>query len=134
MDIKYTIYLAGPINGCTDAECKDWRNAVKSMLPQHRFLDPMSRDYRGKEAANVEEIVVNDKQDILNCDILFAYYTKPSVGTSMEILFAWENGIEVVLVNASGNENISPWLLYHANVHKTLEDAVRYIADKPTGS
>ena len=24
-----TVYLCGPINGCTDSECRDWREYVK---------------------------------------------------------------------------------------------------------
>lgn len=28
----HTVYLAGPINGCSDDECKDWRNYVKREL------------------------------------------------------------------------------------------------------
>jgi uncharacterized PurR-regulated membrane protein YhhQ (DUF165 family) len=27
-----TIYLCGPINGCTDEECKDWRDAALSFF------------------------------------------------------------------------------------------------------
>lgn len=44
------IYLCGPINGCTDDECNDWRSAIKHdwWVEQycHRTIDPMRRDYR----------------------------------------------------------------------------------------
>jgi hypothetical protein len=35
------------------------------------------------------------------------------VGTSMEILYAWERGIPVIVVAAKG-ARISPWLRYHS--------------------
>jgi nucleoside 2-deoxyribosyltransferase len=105
------IYLCGPINGCTDGECKDWREAAKPVLPD--TLDPMRRDYRGREDQCVPEIVEGDKADIDQCDALLVNYDKPSVGTSMEILYAWERGIPVIVVAAKG-ARISPWLRYHS--------------------
>lgn len=41
------VYLAGPINGCTDAEAKNWREELKTHFPN--AIDPMKRDYRGVE-------------------------------------------------------------------------------------
>jgi nucleoside 2-deoxyribosyltransferase len=107
------VYLAGPINGCTDAECRDWREAAKAVFPL--ALDPMRRDYRGREDAACREIVGLDKMDILFADVVLVNYVKPSVGTAMEILFAWENRKPVVLWCASG-EPLSPWLRYHSTV------------------
>lgn len=46
------IYLAGPINGCTDAQANDWRTEAKRIAAErgHTCLDPMARDYRGRES------------------------------------------------------------------------------------
>lgn len=115
------LYLAGPINGCSDAEANDWRSAVKAIHPD--VLDPMSRDYRGKEGDNVDAIVEGDKDDILASDAVLVWFERPSVGTSMEVLFAWMNDIPVVVVNRSGKPP-SPWLLYHAQVVNSLEEAM----------
>lgn len=114
------IYLCGPINGCTDDECKNWREAAKAILPD--TVDPMARDYRGREDECVKEIVELDKQDILECDALLVNYDKPSVGTSMEILFAWENNKRIIIVTAPGTR-ISPWMRYHSEtiVHSFKE-------------
>lgn len=105
------VYLCGPINGCTDSECKDWREFAKENLGE--TLDPMRRDYRGREDQCVEEIVEGDKEDIDQCGVVLVNYDKPSVGTSMEILYAWERGIRVIVV-ASQDSRISPWLRYHS--------------------
>lgn len=99
------VYLCGPINGCTDEQCKDWREAAKAVLPD--TVDPMRRDYRGREDNCVAEIVEGDKDDILTCDVLLVNYDKPSVGTSMEILFAWQHG-KVVVIVAAESPRISP--------------------------
>lgn len=109
--LRMKIYLAGPINGCTDAEANDWRSAVKKLHGD--VLDPMARDYRGKETEAVNAIVEGDKADIDACDGVLVWFERPSVGTSMEVLHAWERGKPVVVVNRSGKP-ASPWLTYHA--------------------
>lgn len=114
------VYLCGPINGCTDAEAKDWRAFVASRLPD--TVDPMVRDYRGQEAVAWREIVEQDKADIDRCEALLVNYVKPSVGTSMEMLYAWERGKRVITVCAA-DAVISPWLRYHSHaiVHSFAE-------------
>lgn len=107
------LYLCGPINGCTDQEAKDWRELVKEYWPGET-IDPMRRDYRGREAQCVDEIVELDKIDVLRSDALIVSYDKPSVGTSMEVLFAFERGKPVVVV-CKPDANISPWLRYHSH-------------------
>lgn len=108
-----SLYLCGPINGCTDEECKDWRAYVTAAWPG-KCIDPMVRDYRGREAEAYREIVEMDKIDVANAGIILVNYDKPSVGTSMEILFAWQLGKRVIVVCRS-DAVISPWLRYHAH-------------------
>lgn len=126
------VYLCGPINGRSDDDAKGWREWVKARLPD--CVDPMDRDYRGRELEPgiAKEIVENDKRDILGCDAMIVYYDKPSVGTSMEILFAYQanlehetgKGFRTILVNKSQSP-LSPWLLYHCpEICLSLEDAV----------
>jgi nucleoside 2-deoxyribosyltransferase len=114
-------YLCGPINGCTDEECKDWREAAKLCLPD--TLDPMRRDYRGRESQSYKEIVEGDKDDIRESDVLLVNYDKPSVGTSMEIYFAWLLGKPIIVV-ARPETVISPWLRYHSTkIVNSFEEA-----------
>lgn len=122
------VYLCGPINGRPDSECKDWRERAKANLPD--TLDPMDRDYRGRELESgiAREIVENDKLDIHACDAMLVMFDKPSVGTSMEILFAHQLGKAIHLVDAS-DKPLSPWLIYHATtVHKSLEAALEALS------
>lgn len=108
-----TIYLCGPINGCTDAEANDWRALVKELW-SGSTIDPMRRDYRGREAENVRDIVELDKIDVLSSDVVLVNYDKPSVGTAMEVLYAFERG-KLVIVVAREGASISPWLRYHSH-------------------
>lgn len=120
------VYLCGPINGRSDDDCTVWREAAKAVLPD--TLDPMRRDYRGKEAAAYREIVELDKIDVAACDALLVYFDKPSVGTSMEMIWAWERGKLIVLVNRSAAP-LSPWLVYHSHhVCTSLDDALALLA------
>jgi nucleoside 2-deoxyribosyltransferase len=127
------VYLAGPINGATDEEANGWRTEVKAFLPD--VLDPMDRDYRGVEDANTRAIVEGDKADIDACDAVIAYCPKPSVGTSMEVLYAWGSKYgrhkPCVVVVPEGSP-ISPWLRYHATEVVTgVGEAVRVLLELP---
>lgn len=127
------VYLAGPINGCTDDEAKGWRERVKELVAPLGIeaFDPMDRDYRGREQEPgiAEKIVEQDKADIDAVAIVLVCYEKPSVGTSMEVLYAYERGKGVIVVNKSGKA-LSPWLLYHSHAQvETFERAVELIAE-----
>ena len=119
------VYLCGPINGRSDDDCNGWREQAKQRLAD--TLDPMDRDYRGRELEPgiAAEIVENDKNDITLCDVLLVYFDKPSVGTSMEIYFAWQLGKRIVLVDKS-DKPLSPWLVYHCpTIAKSLENGIK---------
>lgn len=120
---KPVIYLCGPINGCTDEECKDWRAYVSEKW-DGKCIDPMVRDYRGRELEAYREIVELDKIDVANSDIILVNYDKPSVGTSMEVLYAWERGKRIILV-CREDATLSPWLRYHStHIFHSFDDAL----------
>ena len=120
------VYLSGAMLDCTDAECRDWREYAKRNL-QCQTLDPMIRDYRERPMDGMLDMVENDKADIDRCDCVLVNFIKPSVGTSMEVLYGWERGKNIILV-APADTNISPWLVYHSHqVFHRIEDAIEYI-------
>ena len=119
------IYLAGGINGLSDADAKDWRARASEALRAAGFeiLDPMSRDYRGKEVGNAIEIVENDLRDIEQCFGVLAMCERPSWGTAMEIRFMFDQRTPVHAVCSSASP--SPWLVYHcAALYPTLDAAI----------
>ena len=119
------VYLCGPIANSSDSECNDWRNYIKNR--HGSCLDPMIRDYRGKTIGNEKEIVENDKKDIDECDILLLNYFKPSVGSSMEVFYAFNTSKTVIIVDNS-NHQMSPWLVYHSTyIAKSLDESISII-------
>ncbi len=126
----YKPYLAGPINGCNDDQCIKWRQRAIEIFPN--ALNPMVRDYRGKEQELYREIVEHDKQDIRRCDALFVNYIQPSVGTAMEVFYAWTLKLPIV-VWADPNTMISPWLRYHAtHIVDSFGEAIATLKDLDT--
>jgi nucleoside 2-deoxyribosyltransferase len=123
-------YLGGPINGCTDNEAHGWRERVKVILSGagHQWVDPMDRDYRGREMEPgiAAAIVENDKADIDTCDILLMNCPKPSVGTSMEVFYGWSIGKRVIAVVPPEGEP-SPWLVYHT--HTITRESITMMAE-----
>ena len=90
----------------------------------------MRRDYRGRESSyeSAHEIITLDKMDIDNSDFLIVNYDKPSVGTSMEVLYAWERGKPVVLISQVEFNNIPPWMIYHSTkIVYNQVDAIKWI-------
>jgi nucleoside 2-deoxyribosyltransferase len=115
-------YLCGGINGLGDAECRDWREVAKASLITDT-LDPMRRDYRGKEDESVEDIVFGDLADIEVSDCVLVNASRPSWGTAMEIVYAFQLGKSIVAF--SGGGAVSPWLRYHCTrIVATIEEAV----------
>jgi nucleoside 2-deoxyribosyltransferase len=126
------VYLAGPIANMSDAETHDWREMVARVLGDIGIeaVDPAKvRDFRGVPYPGDLAVVEPDKADIDSCDVLLAYTHVPSVGTSMEILYAWERAKFVVIVHPDP-AHASPWLHYHAHVLEGWFDtAILAIAD-----
>lgn len=123
------IYLAGPIKDRTDEDCNYWRDYITEAFQGTKFkcLNPMRRDYRDEDITVINEIIHLDKLDIRNSDIVLVFFDKPSVGTSMEVLYAWEHE-KIVVVIADTPYKLSPWLLYHSTVVvEDLEEAIEWI-------
>lgn len=124
-----TTYLCGGINGLSDADCRDWREYAKSLL-KTQTLDPMRRDYRGREDEAVSEIVIGDLADIQQSDVLLVNATRPSWGTAMEAFYGANIGkLVIAWVGPEGvSSGVSPWLRYFcAEIHESLEDAIQAI-------
>lgn len=127
------VYLAGPIHGCSDAECMQWRRQANELLGTHGFscVDPMFRDYRGREEHTADSIVKEDLGWIEASDIVLVNANRPSWGTAMECYYATSTGKTVIAFTSA--TAISPWLRAHTTViFYTLENACRSITEHAT--
>ena len=124
------VYLAGAINGKTDAECMAWRDAASELLRNlgHEARNPMARDFRGVETAHAWDIVRDDFREIDECDAVIARADEPSWGTAMEILYAHQRGLRVVAWGAP--DKASPWLQVHAKLVRTVDQAIAHLANQ----
>lgn len=121
------LYLCGPINGRSDDDCTGWRDEAKALW-SGECVDPMRRDYRGRETEPgiAAEIVAGDIADIDSCHAMLVYFDKPSVGTSMEVFYAYRYaGAKVIVIDKAGVP-LSPWLTHHS--HAVVKDIASALA------
>ena len=128
MTDKPVVYLAGPVAHTENAN--SWRTGIKkSHGDEYEFLDPLNKydvptddlevvdDYVTDDPTKVavDEIVENDKEMIERCDgVLVGYEPVRSVGTPMEVMFAYARNIPVTIWKQYGEQKLSPWYRYHA--------------------
>ncbi len=118
----------------TEEELSGWRKEATSVFEGMGIttLNPIDRPYRNADYKEDPEsvlpgLVESDKIDIEAADVLLANCTKISVGTSMEILLAWQKDKQVVVVAPEGVP-LSAWIHYHSHqIFRTMEEAYDHI-------
>ena len=126
-----TIYLSGPIMDQHAGAAREWRECAKSLLAgRYRLLDPMRRKFVDREVDSANEIVEFDLLDVRNADIILVNYSRPSIGTSMEVFYASHVlGKFVVAFSPYEYRECSPWMVrYCTKILGSLEEAAEYIA------
>ncbi len=80
------VYLAGPINGCTNGEANDWRNDASTRLASVGITgisplrceplvgDRYGTDYPDPRFGTPNAIASKNKFDVANCDMMLAYF------------------------------------------------------------
>jgi len=124
------IYLSGPIMDDTVSGARDWREVAKKMLSNQFFLlDPMRRKFVDRQVDSANEIVEFDLLDVRDADIILVNYSKPSIGTSMEVFYAAHDlGKFVVAFSPFEYKDCSPWMArYCTKILPSLDEAVEYI-------
>ena len=124
------IYLSGPIMDEHEGIAREWREQAKKLLGKNfRLLDPMRRAFRDREVDSANEIVEFDLQDVRDADIILVNYSKPSIGTSMEIFYGSHDlGKFVVGFSPFSFKDCSPWMVkYCTKILPDLEGACNYI-------
>jgi len=124
--MKVVIYLAGPMMDCSHSEMKDWRTEVKKHYEdsQVEILDPVDHvDYK------MEEAVRSDKRCICKADVVLVNMWKMSIGTSMEIMWAYVLNKKIITIAPSELKD-NYWLKYHSNfIVSNLENAYNCITN-----
>ena len=138
--MKDQVYLAGPMEDCTEDHMTGWRqltaNALK--LSDINSLDPTRRvsfhDQLGENLENVtktmntcKRIFKQDLQDIAESKVVLADVRRSSgrgTGTSMELMFAHTKN-KIIILWADEGDFIHPFYEAMATEkHYSLEEAV----------
>lgn len=144
-----TVYLAGPITGLTYEGCTDWRDRVtaklavlgikglspmraKAYLRAIGEIGPTDDDYPQGVFSAQRGVVTRDYYDCTTCDILLVNLLGAkavSIGTMMEIAWAWMKRTPVVLVmEPKGNVHEHMFVREMAGFRvETIDEAVSVI-------
>lgn len=112
--MEFICYLAGPISGTSYDECVDWREHAVEELARHGILgmSPMrgkaylkglqqiGDSYPGTSMSSTRGIMTRDFFDCTRADVLIVNLLgakKVSIGTVMEIAWAWQARIPVIV-------------------------------------
>ena len=124
------IYLSGPISGLDWENCTGWRNYVTENLPGFKCLSPLRGKSYLKDVGKIDDsaqkspgyrdflasdqaIMTRDSFDTLTCDAVFVNLlgaTGVSIGTVMEIAWAWEKRKPIVICMESNNLHNHPMI------------------------
>lgn len=117
---KYTVYLAGPITGCTYGECVDWRRDFADSMPEVvECLSPMrgkgylkdelaiQDSYPDTSMSTDKAITARDFFDCCRADVIVANFlgaTRASIGTAMEVAWGFAKHTPIVcIMEKTGN-------------------------------
>lgn len=140
MGDKPTIYLAGPVAAYDDGG-RAWRqDVIQTFGDEYEFRSPLSwynapadeldivdPPTDGDGEVSVRELVEMDKRLIRESDaVLVGYEDVQSIGTPMEVQYAYGRHIPVAIWNRDGtsHEDMSPWYRYHATIWPNVDRAL----------
>lgn len=127
MTYQPPVYLAGPIQHAQDRG-KGWRARVKDEYDECSWVDPFDKyDTTDPLAEWTEEDIVEDDLAMIDsCQALLVHWEEvPTCGTPMEMRYAYERDIFIVVQTTVPQDELSPWLTYHASMmFETFDEAV----------
>jgi hypothetical protein len=130
---RMVFYLSGPMEGVSTDEMSGWRNRMAAELRSrgHSYWDPARKhemDSGMMSAMSSQQIVSQDKEDIMKSDYLLAKITtlgREYWGTSMEIMFMAEvikRPVLVICPSEYSTVRAHPWLVEHVSAWYESED------------
>lgn len=143
--MKHIVYLAGPITGCSYVGCTDWRDRfeeelnwddVQALSPMRgkdylEHLDIIAKDYPGKVMSCQRGIMTRDHFDTKRATLLVVNLLgadKVSIGTVMEMSWAWDNGIPIIcMIEQEGNVHDHPMLRETIGFRVETEDEALHV-------
>jgi len=130
---KPIIYLAGHTK-----ENEYRKYCIEKYGKSFKLIDPLEKVNKIIENDNslskkeiAFKICKSDKVLILNSDCLVAYFKKPTVGTIMEIFFAFTMDIETYIIMENKQYENDYWLLAHSHkIFSNTDNCFNYLKIK----
>jgi len=116
----------------SDGRARQWRARAKRELGEHfLLLDPMRRNFKDREVDSANEIVEFDLQDVRDADLVLVNYSKPSIGTAMEVFYASHVLNKFVIAFSPFSfRDCNPWMVkYCTKILPSLDAAIAYIRE-----
>ena len=125
----FTVYLAGPIEGCTDKQAYVWRTLTKDCLEEFGIECVVPE----RQVEN-ESITDRDRRYIANSDAVLMFLkgaTRVSIGTMIEAGWADILGVPIFLVQNPGGLHDHHMLKEVAHsVHRSLLSAWKALQEE----
>ena len=122
------VYLAGPIELCSEDEIHLWRNYVSEHIPLNvAVLEPRY------DLSSSGEIYQDTRKNVQECDMIFAYLPKsvnvrrPSYGTIFEIAYGHALHKDIVIVSDDEYVHNHPVMKGIGMHFKSLDNAIKYL-------
>jgi hypothetical protein len=125
-----TVFLGGPIRHLERESALKWRlKAMKLLGNDFNVINPLRGREKGGTFPFLKGIVARDKYDIDHSDILLVNDELEDIamiGTSMEIMYAFERGLIIALFGNGHKGNL--FLEEHSHMRfDALEDASEFL-------
>ncbi len=109
MNKQRSVYLSGPMTGCSFQEANDWRVTAAHIFGSYDIetLSPM-RGEHGSEPMHPRTMTARDRMDLKGSDLVLMNLldaTRVSIGSMIELGWADLLQIPVIVVGSAGNRH-----------------------------
>ena len=128
------VYLAGPIEGCSNHEINQWRQKCYVGFTENiTGVNPYRAEKDADDPEARKRIVMKNYMDTKSCDLILAYLPKeinarrPSYGTTFEIAWGFSLQKPVVIVSDDLGVHDHPLMNMAGAMFWDLEEAIDHI-------
>lgn len=132
--MKKFVYLAGPIEGCSNHEINQWRQKCNLAFEDYIVgVNPYRAERESDDPESRKRIIMKNYMDTKNSDLVFAYLPKeinarrPSYGTTFEIAWGYSMQKPVVVVSDDVRVHDHPLIDMSGASFWDLEEAIDYV-------
>jgi len=134
LSMRKFVYLAGPIEGCSNHEINQWRQKCHVGFTDHiTGVNPYRAEREADDPEARKRIIMKNYMDTKSCDLILAYLPKeinarrPSYGTTFEIAWGFSLQKPVVIVSDDIGVHDHPLMDMSGALFWDLEEAIDYI-------